>query len=83
MLRVGVEDADEVTDGSHISQADDHVGQFRTGQPDTAARRKPALTGQLIGRAEHDRRTGGRRFASRVSDHEHFAYPGRAPKRYP
>ena len=60
MLRVGVEDADEVTDGSHISQADDHAGQFRTGQPDTAARRKPGGIGQLTGGAKHHRRMGWR-----------------------
>jgi hypothetical protein len=77
------QDAVEVTDGSHLSQGDDHAGQFRSGQPDTAARRKPVGTGQLIDRAKHHRRTGGQRLASRVSDHDHFGHPGRAPERHP
>jgi hypothetical protein len=83
MHRDGVEDAVEVTAGCHVRQADDHAGQLRSGQPDTAARREPVVTGQLIGRAKHHRCTGGRRHASRVSDRDHFAGPGLAPKPYP
>ena len=43
-----------------ISQVDDHAGQFRSGQPDTAARRKPGGIGQLTGGAKHHRRMGWR-----------------------
>jgi len=84
--RAGVEDADENADGWQIGQADDHVGQFRFGQPDAAARRKPVVTSQLtglIGRAKHHRRSGGQRHASRVSDHDPFGHPDRAAKRSP
>jgi hypothetical protein len=78
----GNEDTVEVTDGSNISQADEHTGQFRPRQPDTAVRREPVVTGQLVGRAKL-RRTGGRQLAARVSDHDDFGQTRRAPKQYP
>jgi hypothetical protein len=83
MHRDGVGYADEVTADQHIGPADDHAVQLRSGQPDTAARRQPVVTGQLIDRAKHHRRTDGRRHASRVSDPDRFARPGLAPKRHP
>ncbi len=55
-----VQDPVEDPEGWPISQADGHADQFRSGQPDTAARRKPVVIGQLADRAKHYRRTGTR-----------------------
>ena len=59
-----VEDTVEDTRGRHVGHADEHPGQFRFGHPDTAARRKPVVIGQLSGGTKHHQRMGERPLTS-------------------